>query len=200
MKPSEIKHFDHIVIGSGLAGLTAAWHLAKSKRSVAIFTKRAIDECNSRCAQGGVACVMDNDDTFEEHVQDTLTAGAGMCNEKAVRAIVEAGPEAIREIIELGAKFTTRGDLGHTDNPDEFDLGREGGHHKRRVLHAGDITGAELERAMVEAISALPNVTVFENHIAIDLVVSSRLALSGTNRCFGAYILNTVTGEIFTAP
>ena len=199
MKPSEIKHFDHIVIGSGLAGLTAAWHLAKSKRSVAIFTKRAIDECNSRCAQGGVACVMDNDDTFEEHVQDTLTAGAGMCDEQAVRTIVEAGPEAIREIIELGAKFTTRGDLGHTDHPQDFDLGREGGHHNRRVLHSGDITGAELERAMVEAVSKLPNVTIFENHIAIDLVVSSRLALSGANRCFGAYILNTETGEIFTS-
>ena len=198
MKPNEIKHFDHIVIGSGLAGLTSAWHLAKSGRTVAVFTKRAIDECNSRCAQGGVACVMDNSDTFDEHVQDTLTAGAGMCDENAVRTIVEAGPDAIREIINLGAKFTTRGELGHTDHPEDFDLGREGGHHTRRVLHAGDITGAELERAMVEAVSKLPNVTIFENHIAIDLVVSARLAIPGANRCFGAYILNTVTGEIFT--
>ena len=87
MKPNEIKHFDHIVIGSGLAGLTSAWHLAKSGRTVAVFTKRAIDECNSRCAQGGVACVMDNSDTFDEHVQDTLTAGAGMCDENAVMPV-----------------------------------------------------------------------------------------------------------------
>ena len=199
MKLSEIKHFDHIVIGSGLAGLTCAWHLAKSGRHIAVFTKRAIDECNSRCAQGGVACVMDSQDTFEEHVKDTLTAGAGMCDEAAVRTIVEAGPDAIREIIALGAKFTTRGELGHTDKPEEFDLGREGGHHKRRVLHAGDITGAELERVMVQSVKNCPNITIFEDHIAIDLVVSARLALPGKNRCFGAYILNSATGEIFTA-
>ena len=200
MKSSnEIVNFDHIVIGSGLAGLSSALHLAKTGRSVAVVTKRAIDECNSRLAQGGVACVMDALDTFDEHVKDTITAGAGLCNEKNVRAIVEAGPEAVRNIIELGAQFTTRGDLGFEDERDAYDLGREGGHHKRRVLHAGDITGAELERAMVEAVSKLPNVTIFENHIAIDLVVSSRLALTGANRCFGAYILNTETGEIFTS-
>ena len=199
MRIHEIKQFDHIVIGSGLAGLTCAFHLAKSGKSVAVFTKREIDECNSRFAQGGVACVMDKFDSFDEHVADTLTAGAGMCDEKAVRAIVEAGPEAIEEIIALGAKFTTRGELGHQDDPEAFDLGREGGHHKRRVLHAGDITGAELERVMVKTIRETPNVTVFENHIAIDLVVSKRLGLPGVNRCYGCYVLNTVTGDIFTA-
>ena len=199
MKINEIKHFDHIVIGSGLAGLTCAHHLAKSGRAVAVFTKRAIDECNSRCAQGGVACVIDELDSFDEHLQDTLTAGAGMCDEKAVRTIVEAGPEAIREIIELGAKFTTRGDLGHQDDRESFDLGREGGHHKRRILHSGDITGAELERVMVETIRSYKNVTVFENHTAIDLVVSARLALPGKNRCFGVYVLDNDSGNIFTA-
>ena len=199
MKNHDIRQFDHIIIGSGLAGLTCAYHLAKSGRSVAVFTKRAIDECNSRFAQGGVACVMDKFDSFDEHVRDTLYAGAGMCDEKAVRAIVEAGPAAINEIIALGAKFTTRGDLGHTDDPASCDLGREGGHHKRRILHAGDITGAELVRVMVEAIRGLSNVRVFENHIAIDLVVSCRLGLPGANRCFGAYVLNSKTGEIFTA-
>ena len=199
MKDHAIKQFDHIVIGSGLAGLTCAYHLAKSGRQVAIFTKRAIDECNSRLAQGGVACVMDKLDSFDEHVRDTLAAGAGMCDEKAVRAIVEAGPEAIEEIISLGAKFTTRGDLGHTDDPQSCDLGREGGHHKRRILHAGDITGAELIRVMVETVRALPNVHVFEYHIAIDLVVSCRLGLPGVNRCFGAYVLDIEAGEIVTA-
>ena len=171
MKIHEIKQFDHIVIGSGLAGLTCAYHLAKSGRSVAVFTKREIDECNSRLAQGGVACVMDKLDTFDEHVADTLAAGAGMCDEKAVRAIVEAGPAAVEEIISLGAKFTTRGELGHQDDPDSFDLGREGGHHKRRVLHAGDITGAELERVMVETIRKRRNVCICcESGAALDAV------------------------------
>ena len=154
---NEIVNFDHIVIGSGLAGLTTALHLGKTGRKVAVVTKRAIDECNSRLAQGGVACVMDALDTFDEHVKDTLVAGAGLCNEENVRAIVEAGPEAVRNIIELGAQFTTRGDLGFESERDAYDLGREGGHHKRRVLHAGDITGAELERVMVEAVKKLPN-------------------------------------------
>ena len=198
MKINQTEYFDHIVIGSGLAGLTAALHLARTGRSVAVVTKRAIDECNSRLAQGGVACVMNALDSFDEHVKDTLTAGAGLCDEKAVRTIVEAGPDAVREIIDLGAKFTTRGDLGYTDGRDEFDLGREGGHHQRRILHAGDITGAELERVMIDAVRAMKNVTILEYHIAIDLIVSSRIGIGGANRCFGAYVLDTKTGAIRT--
>ena len=198
MEISEIRNYDHIVIGSGLAGLSSALHLAKSGRSVAVITKREIDECNSRLAQGGVACVMDRLDTFDEHVQDTLTAGAGLCKEEVVRAIVEEGPAAIAELIELGAKFTTRGDLGYTDARSEFDLGREGGHHKRRVLHAGDITGAELERVMVEAVKARPNITVLENHICVDLVVSRGFDKSSPNRCFGAYVLDISNNKVIT--
>ena len=198
MKISETLQFDHLVIGSGLAGLSSALHLAKTGRRVAVVTKRDISECNSRLAQGGVACVMDALDSFDEHVQDTLAAGAGLCDVGAVRAIVEAGPAAIREIISLGAKFTTRGELGHTDGSDEYDLGREGGHHKRRILHAGDITGAELERTVVEAVRATPNIEVFEYHVAIDLIVSSRLDIGGPNRCFGAYVLDAETGHIAT--
>lgn len=198
MKINKIKKFDHLVIGSGLAGLSCALRIAKSGRSVAVLTKREVDECNSRFAQGGVACVIDALDTFDEHVKDTLAAGAGLCDKGAVRAIVEAGPEAIREIIELGAKFTTRSDLGYNEDGAAFDLGREGGHHKRRILHAGDITGAELERVVVEAARKTPNITIFEYHIAIDLVVSSRMGISGPNRCFGAYALDTVTETIET--
>ena len=198
MEISEIRNFDHIVIGSGLAGLSSALHLAKSGRSVVVITKREIDECNSRLAQGGVACVMDRLDTFDEHVEDTLTAGAGLCKEDVVRAIVEEGPAAIAELIELGAKFTTRGDLGYTDGRTEFDLGREGGHHKRRVLHAGDITGAELERVMVEAVKARPNITILENHIAVDLVVSRGYDKSSPNRCFGAYVLDIKSNKVIT--
>ena len=198
MKINEIKYFDHIVIGSGLAGLTTAWRLGQTGRSVAVLTKREIDNCNSRLAQGGVACVMDALDSFDEHVKDTLTAGAGMCDVGAVRTIVEAGPEAIRELIDLGVKFTTRSDLGIAEDGASYDLGREGGHHKRRILHAGDITGAELERVMVETVRAMPNVKVFEFHCVIDLVVSRRLAIGGPNRCFGAYVLNVATGDIET--
>ena len=195
---NEVLHFDHIVIGSGLAGLSSALHLARCGRSVAVVTKREIDECNSRLAQGGVACVMDALDTFDEHVQDTLVAGAGLCNEKAVRAIVEAGPEAIRELIELGAKFTTRGDLGYKEEKNDYDLGREGGHHKRRILHAGDITGAELERVMVEAVTAMPNIRIFEYHIAIDLVMSARPTEKTPGRCSGAYVLDIKQGKVIT--
>ena len=198
MNNSEILEFDHLVIGSGLAGLKSALHLADSGRTVAVLTKRDIDECNSRLAQGGVACVMDHLDSFDEHVKDTLAAGAGLCDAEAVRAIVEAGPEAIRELVRLGAKFTTRGELGFTDESEAFDLGREGGHHKRRILHAGDITGAELERVMVEAVRARPNIRVFEYHIAIDLVVSSRIGVGGVNRCLGAYALDVKSGRIQT--
>lgn len=198
MKINETVQFDHIVVGSGLAGLSSALHLARSGRSVAVLTKREIYECNSRLAQGGVACVMDRLDSFDEHVKDTLTAGAGLCDIGAVRAIVEAGPAAIQELIELGAKFTTRGELGYTDEAEEFDLGREGGHHKRRILHAGDITGAELERVMIEAVRSMPNIKVFENHVAIDLVVSSRLDLGEPNRCFGVYVLDVKSGNILT--
>ena len=194
----EVLQFDHIVIGSGLAGLSSALHLAKSGRQVAVVTKREVDECNSRLAQGGVACVMDALDTFDEHVQDTLVAGAGLCNEKAVRAIVEAGPEAIAELIQLGAKFTTRGDLGYTEEKNDYDLGREGGHHKRRILHAGDITGAELERVMVSAVSAMPKIRIFEYHSAVDLVMSSRPDGDNPGRCSGAYVLDINSGRVLT--
>ncbi|MDD3886698.1 MAG: L-aspartate oxidase [Victivallaceae bacterium] len=198
MAVSETLQFDHIVIGSGLAGLCSALHLAESGRSVAVLTKREIFECNSRLAQGGVACVIDRLDSFDEHVKDTLTAGAGLCDKGAVRAIVEEGPARIKELIELGAKFTTKGDLGSKTDADSFDLGREGGHHKRRILHAGDITGAELERVMIEAVRAKPNITVFEFNVAVDLITTARLDVGGPNRCLGAYVLDVKSGAIRT--
>ena len=192
---SNVINFDHIVIGSGLAGLSSALHLAKSGRKVALITKREIDDCNSKLAQGGVACVMDALDSFDEHVKDTLYAGAGLCDEKAVRHIVEGGPAAIREIIDFGVKFTTRGELGFSDDQQNYDLAREGGHHKRRILHSGDITGAELERVLVEQVKGNNNIEIFDYHIAIDLVMHGQ----GTGRnCIGAYVLNIRSGEVVT--
>ncbi len=195
---SKVVKYDHIIVGSGLAGLSTALLLARSGRKVAVVTKRTIDECNSKLAQGGVACVMDALDSFDEHVRDTIVAGAGLCKEDVVREIVRNGPDAIRELVSLGARFTTRGDLGFIQDSADYDLGREGGHHKRRILHAGDITGAELERVMIEAVSALPNVDILEHHIAIDLIVSDRLFSARPKQCLGVYVLDIKQGEVNT--
>ena len=195
---SKVVYYDHIVVGSGLAGLSTALRLGRSGRRVAVITKRSIDECNSKMAQGGVACVMDALDTFDEHVKDTLTAGAGLCKEEVVREIVSHGPEAISEMISLGAKFTTRGDLGFEQDSNTYDLGREGGHHKRRILHAGDITGEELEKVMIDSVRALKNVDILEYHIAIDLVTSRNSSPDNPPRCFGVYVLDIHSGKVLT--
>src|SRR5262245_54654985 len=144
------QNFDFLVIGSGMAGLTFALKVA-SFGSVAIITKKQRAESNTNYAQGGIASVMSSDDSFELHVQDTLTAGAGLCKADVVRTIVSEGPALVRELLELGVRFS-RNESG------EFDLGREGGHTQRRVLHAGDITGREIERALLAAIAARENI------------------------------------------
>lgn len=198
MKTEQTYDFDHLVIGSGLAGLSSALYLAESGRRVAIITKREMEECNTRYAQGGVACVVDALDSFAAHVKDTLNAGAGMCREQVVRTIVEGGPAAIRDIISYGTKFTTREDLGYSEDGDGFDLGREGGHTRRRILHAGDITGAEIERSLLEEVARHPNIEVFEFHMGIDLIVTRRLDFPGENRCLGAYALDVRNRSIKT--
>lgn len=197
MENNDCLEFDHIVIGSGLAGLSSALHLAVFGR-VAIITKRNIDDCNTRYAQGGIACVMGVEDSFDEHVADTLYAGARLCNEEAVRKIVEAGPDVIDELIALGAHFTTRGELGHQKDQGKFDLGKEGGHTKRRILHAGDITGAEVERILVKACQEHPNIEIFENHIAIDLISKQRIGWIGQNACLGVYALDDSQNRVRT--
>ena len=163
--------FDFIIIGSGIAGLTFALSAAKHG-SVAIVTKRARAESNTAWAQGGIASVTSTEDSFELHVKDTLDAGAGLCDEAVVRRIVSDGPARIRELIDFGVAFDER-EL--PDGSHELDLAREGGHSKRRILHARDLTGREIERALLAAIERAPSVTVFENHIAVDLITLGKL-------------------------
>ncbi len=189
--------FDHLVIGSGVAGLSSALRLAKNG-SVAVISKRKLDECNTKYAQGGIACVIHDEDSFDQHVEDTLNAGDHLCDPVIVRKIVEAGPGVVRELMDTGAKFTTRGELGDKKHNDEFDLGKEGGHTQRRVLHAGDITGEEIERSLIEACRQNPNIQIFEWHQSIDLLTSWGFGWMGENHCLGAYVLDIENNVIKT--
>jgi L-aspartate oxidase len=193
-----MKQFDYLVLGSGIAGLTFALKVAAHGR-VAIVTKKDRAESNTNYAQGGIAAVTSKEDSFELHVRDTLEAGAGLCQEAVVRAIVEEGPARIAELIELGMKFS---ETSGEDGGRQLDLGKEGGHSRRRILHAKDITGREIERALLNAISRQPNITIFENHLAIDLITSQKLGYVGANRCLGAYVFAKKTSKVetFAAP
>jgi L-aspartate oxidase len=195
-----MKQFDFLILGSGIAGLSFALQVAPRGR-VAIVTKKDRAESNTNYAQGGIASVTSKEDSFEFHVRDTLEAGAGLCKESVVRSIVEEGPARIQELIELGMKFSER-EAPSEDGGKELDLGREGGHSKRRILHAKDVTGREIERALLNAISHQPNIEIFENHIAIDLITSQKLGYVGENRCLGAYVFDKKSGrvETFSAP
>jgi L-aspartate oxidase len=191
-----MKNFDYLVLGSGIAGLSFALKVAARGR-VAIVTKKDRAESNTNYAQGGIAAVTSREDSFELHVRDTLTAGAGLCKETVVRTIVEEGPARIAELIELGMKFSEREDPGN-HGKHELDLGREGGHSKRRILHAKDVTGREIERALLDAISRQPNIQIFENHLAIDLITGQKLGYVGENRCLGAYVFDKKSGKVET--
>jgi len=197
MDNSKTLLYDHLVIGSGLAGLTAAINLAKTG-TVAVVTKRKSGDSNTMAAQGGIACVVGDDDSFSEHVADTVDVGGDMCNLDIVKRIVEEGPSALQELIDLGTQFTTRGELGEATDEDGYDLGKEGGHKKRRVLHAGDITGEEIQRALIEACDQQDNITIFEDHIAVDLITSAHFGISGENVALGAYVLDSTTDMVKT--
>ena len=195
-----MKQFDYLILGSGLAGLSFALKVAPHGR-VAIITKKDRAESNTNYAQGGVASVTSKEDSFELHVRDTLHAGAGLCKETAVRAIIEGGPARIAELIELGMQFTER-EIPLSHGARELDLGREGGHSKRRILHAKDITGREIERALLAAVAEQPNITIFENHLAINLITSQKLGAAGDNQCLGVYVLDKLARQVetFAAP
>ncbi|MDR1663214.1 MAG: L-aspartate oxidase [Endomicrobium sp.] len=175
---------DYLVIGSGIAGLSFALKGAKCG-TVSLITKRKLFDSSTSRAQGGIACVTDRLDTFEEHVGDTLSSGAGLCNKEMVEKMVKESSSRIRELVELGVKFTKKDEFSF-----EFDLGLEGGHSKRRVLHAGDVTGAEIEKILISNVYRFENITVYEEHAAVDLI------LDDNNFCSGARVLNNENSKV----
>ena len=190
---TDVKNSDFLVLGSGLAGLTSALELSRLG-TVNLVTKRSLMDSNTNYAQGGIACVMDPGDSFEEHISDTLNAGAGLCNLEAVRLVVHEGPRRIAKLIDYGVPFSSR----LTDNGESsFDLGREGGHTQRRVMHAGDITGAQIQRVLVDEVKKHPNIRCFEDHTAVDLITARRtLKRPGPDRCLGAYVLSEAEDRV----
>ena len=189
-----MKTFDYVVVGSGLAGLTFALKAA-DKGSVAIVTKKSRADSNTAWAQGGIACVTSSEDSVALHVRDTLVAGDGLCNEEVVRTIVEEGPGRIVELVSLGMHFDERTTTGGGREPD---LGREGGHSKRRILHAKDATGFEIERTLLAAVATHGGITVLENHMAVDLITTGKLGYATQDRCVGLYVLDETNGEVET--
>ena len=180
---------DYFVVGSGMAGLMSALHLA-SYGKVVVATKGRLADCNTNFAQGGICCVMDDDDTYDKHARDTMIAGAWLGKREVVHEICEHAPEGIQDLIECGVKFARKKD-------GSWDLTREGGHSARRIFHAGDITGEQCESAMIRTVKRQKSISLLENTIVIDLVMSKRIGLSGDNRCVGAYVMDKASGEIY---
>ena len=188
---------DFLVIGSGIAGLSFALKAAQNG-SVSIITKKSDTESNTNYAQGGIASVISPDDTFDLHIKDTMVAGAGLCHRDAVELVVRDGPERISELIEWGTQFTKKQGDGGTD---QLSLGREGGHSRHRIIHAADLTGREIERALIQAVKETPNIQVYEHHAAIDLITEHHLRDKAQTRergttCWGVYALDIITGAV----
>jgi len=204
-----------LILGSGIAGLSAALKFATDKTEnsgdirVTLLAKSDAAEGATRWAQGGIATVWSKEDSFEEHVRDTLVAGADLCRESIVNLCVREGPERVRELIELGVEFTKSEAGENLGNPavdpaEAFDLHREGGHGQRRILHAADLTGWAIEKALLAKARANPRITILEDYCAIDLITEGKLdraagkAVASPGRCLGVYVLNTRTGRVET--
>ena len=191
---------DFLIIGSGIAGLCFALKAAPFG-SVAIVTKKDKIESSTNLAQGGIAVVMSPEDSFEKHIKDTLFAGDGLCHKDVVEMVVKEGPSRIEELIKWGVQFSQRGEKGE----EEFDLGREGGHSKRRIIHAKDFTGQEVEKVLISRVEQDSRIKVFENHVAIDLITQSKFGrgkkvetTAKKDVCWGAYVLDIKGGEVHT--
>ncbi len=186
------KTTDFLVIGSGIAGLCYALKVADHGK-VAIVTKREIATTATSMAQGGIAAVASEQDSFDEHIRDTMEAGVWLPHEDVVRLVIENGPEAINDLIEWGVRFSR-------DASGAYDLHREGGHSQRRIYHSKDETGKEIERALVEAVRQHPNIAIYENHIAVDLITEAKATRRRIkpDRCLGSYVLDNETGEVET--
>lgn len=180
--------FDVLIIGSGLAGQSAALRLADRCR-VVLISKRSLEDSASGWAQGGIAAVLDSQDSIEAHIRDTFIAGAWLNDKKATRFVVENGRRAIEWLIEQGVPFTK--------DASGYHLTREGGHSARRVIHVADATGLAVQETLTSKVRAHPNIVVMEDHIAVDLITGAKLGLT-ENRCFGAYVLNNQSGEVVT--
>ncbi|RIX76409.1 L-aspartate oxidase [Acidovorax cavernicola] len=193
---SAVRDFDVLIVGSGLAGLSAALHLAPTHR-VAVLTKRALNDGSSAWAQGGIAAVLAAGDSFDAHVEDTLIAGAGLCDPEATRFVVEGAPKAIAWLRELGVPFSEEG----KENGGGLHLTREGGHSQRRIVHVTDATGAAVQQVLIERVRRTPNITLFEHHTLVDLVTGTKLGLDDPS-CQGLYALDDETDEVlaFRAP
>jgi len=184
---------DYLVIGSGIAGLSYALKVAEFG-DVVIITKKTDSESSTNYAQGGIASVIGDDDSREYHVADTLRTGDGLCHEDIVDIVVDEGPGTIRQLIDWGCRFTTTGDGG-------LALGREGGHTRNRIVHTDDLTGREIERALIERVKEHTNIRMFENHIAVDLLTEHHVAVMMKHKvihCFGAYVLDIEQGAVET--
>ena len=194
---------DILVIGSGIAGLMYALKVADSA-TVALVTKKEAMDSNTNLAQGGIASVFGGTDTFDLHIEDTLASGDGLCNHDVVERVVKEGPGRITELMQMGVHFNLRGQEGESADPAGFDLGREGGHSRNRIVHAHDMTGQEVERVLVERVRSHPNITLYENHMAVDLITQSTRLRRGhvttthEDFCCGAYVLERATHRVTT--
>ena len=189
-----MQQFDVLIIGSGLAGLTLALKVASEKK-VCLVSKRKINDTSSSWAQGGIAAVLTSDDSIEAHIQDTLVAGAGLCDKEVTRDVASHARETVEWLIEQGVSFTRE------DDDSGYHLTREGGHSHRRIIHAADATGHAVQKTLAEQVLTHPNISVLEDHIAVDLITSRKAGIGRPNEnaeCLGAYVLNNTSGKVMT--